>query len=238
MTITVDDGRRAARSGAPSPLPAVPAAARVEVLRFLAAYAYSPSGVDPPSRRSRRLCAAIKAADPAALAAGARTIAGFVRSGTDWAAYLDRAAVLVPVPASVPRTMDETHVSAGIAAALVHCGIGADVRELLVRAVPVRKSATAPIGARPSVAEHFASLRIIQAPVEPAVAGLVLVDDVVSRGRTLLAAACRLRERFPQTPIVALALMRTLGYVTALPRLAAPCAGEIRWRRGDAVRTR
>ncbi len=238
MTITGDDGRCAARPDAHSAIAAIPATARVEVLRFLTAYAYSPAGVDPSSRRSRRLCAAIKAADPAALAAGARTIAGFVRGRADFAVALEPRAVLVPVPASVPRPMGETRVSRGIATELVHCGIGADVRELLVRAVPVRKSATAPIGARPSVAAHFASFRIIQTPIEPAVAAFVLVDDVVSRGRTLLAAACRLRERFPQTPICALALMRTLGYVTAIPGLTAPCVGDIRWRRGDAVRTR
>ncbi len=238
MTITVDDGRCATGPGAHSVVPAIPAAARVEVLRFLSAYAYSPTGVDPSSRHSRRLCAAIKAADPAALAAGARTIAGFVRSDAGLAADLHRDAVLVPVPASESRPAGGTCVSVGIATALARCGIGADVRELLVRAVPVRKSATAPIGARPSVAEHFASFRIVATPVEPAAAAFVLVDDVVSRGRTLLAAACRLRERFPLTPIGALALMRTLGYVTVIPRLTEPCVGEIRWRREDAVRSR
>jgi hypothetical protein len=236
MTITVADPRGMARTGALVPVAAIPMDARVDALRFLAAYAYSPAGTDPVSRRSRRLCAAIKAADPEVLAGGARTIAALVRQRADFAAHLDPDAVLVPVPSSVPRPTAETDVSVDIARALARCGIGAGVRAVLARGMPVRKSATAPVGARPSVGMHFASFRIVATPLESAAAAFVLVDDVVSRGRTLLAAACRLRERFPRTPIVAGALMRTLGYVTDLPGLTAPCLGDIRWRHGDAVR--
>lgn len=144
--------------------------------------------------------------------------------------------MLVPVPASAPRAAFATDVSLEIARSLAQAGIGAGVRDVLARAEAVRKSATAPVGARPSVAMHFTSFEALATPVEASTTALVLVDDVVSRGRTLLAAACRLRERHPQTPILALALMRTLGYATGLAALMAPCAGEIRWRHGDAVR--
>ena len=239
MTIMAVDPRGARRQGAvdvESAGSVIPACARVEALRFLAAYAYSPSGTDPVSRRSRRWCAAIKAAEPQALAAGARTLAGFVRQRPEFATLLERGAMLVPVPASAPRLTAGTGVCVELALALARCGIGAGVCEVLVRDAPVRKSATAPAGARPTVAIHYASLRIVAASTGSAAAAHILVDDVVSRGRTLLAAACRLREHFPRTPILALALMRTLGYVTAIPGLTAPCVGEIRWRHGDAVR--
>lgn len=215
---------------------AIPAAARVEALRFVSAYAYSPAGTDSMSRRSRRWCAAIKAADPQALSVGARTLARVARARTEFATPLDRGAVLVPVPGSVPRPASGTCVSVALAIALTRCGIGVGVREVLERAVPVRKSATAPAGARPTIATHYASLRIVATPIGPDAAVLVLIDDVVSRGRTLLAAACRLHAHFPRTPILALALMRTMGYVTDIADLDAPCLGEIRWRHGDAVR--
>jgi adenine/guanine phosphoribosyltransferase-like PRPP-binding protein len=66
---------------------------------------------------------------------------------------------------------------------------------------------------------------------------VVLIDDVVTKGRTLLAAAARVQEAFPGTEIRAFALIRTMGLTHTLERLLDPCIGEIRWRRGDAVRT-
>jgi hypothetical protein len=65
----------------------------------------------------------------------------------------------------------------------------------------------------------------------------VLVDDVITKGRTLLAAAARIQEAFPQTPIRSFAFLRTMGLVAEVSRLIDPCVGEIRWHAGDAHRT-
>jgi phosphoribosylpyrophosphate synthetase len=65
---------------------------------------------------------------------------------------------------------------------------------------------------------------------------LLLIDDVVTRGRTLLAAAMRLHEAFPQARISAFALLRTLGFAVDLDALLEPCVGRVRWRAGDAYR--
>jgi orotate phosphoribosyltransferase len=66
---------------------------------------------------------------------------------------------------------------------------------------------------------------------------IVLVDDVVTKGRTLLAAAARMRDAFPDVDIRAFALVRTMGLVSGVARLLDPCVGEIRWEGGDAYRT-
>jgi len=66
---------------------------------------------------------------------------------------------------------------------------------------------------------------------------LILIDDVITKGRTLLAAATRLREVYPGVEIRAFALLRTLGYVAGIEQLLDPCVGEIRWRAGDAWRS-
>jgi phosphoribosylpyrophosphate synthetase len=66
---------------------------------------------------------------------------------------------------------------------------------------------------------------------------LTLVDDVVTRGRTLLAAAARLHEAFPVAEIRAFALLRTLAQHEELCRLLEPYEGEVRWIFGDARRT-
>jgi hypothetical protein len=56
-----------------------------------------------------------------------------------------------------------------------------------------------------------------------------------TKGRTLLAAASRVREAFPCAQIRAFALVRTMGF-SGVQQLLDPCKGEIRWRGGDAHR--
>jgi orotate phosphoribosyltransferase len=63
----------------------------------------------------------------------------------------------------------------------------------------------------------------------------VLIDDVITRGRTLLAAAARVREALPGAKIRAFALLRTMGF-SGIKNLLEPCRGEIRWMDGDAKR--
>ena len=63
---------------------------------------------------------------------------------------------------------------------------------------------------------------------------ILLVDDVITRGRTLAAAAMRLHEAFPNAEIRAFALVRAMNFVLDVPRLARevtcfvkPCAQAI-----------
>jgi hypothetical protein len=162
-------------------------------------------------------------------------------------AFGDRV-VLVPVPRSAPVT-GVVWVSERLAWCLKEAGLAAAVWPVLQRRSAVRKSAFAPAGERPSVIEHYASLAIDRALSGPMPAGLgtarmdrrgslrlTLVDDVITRGRTLLAAAARLHEAFPDAKIHAFALLRTLGRDEPLGRILDPCEGEVRWVRCDARR--
>jgi predicted amidophosphoribosyltransferase len=151
-------------------------------------------------------------------------LAGFFRSDD----------LLVPVPGSTPNTCGSTWAAADLADALVRAGIGTMAWRGLHRICPVRKSATAAPGARPTVALHYASFLIDRPPI--AAPSVLLIDDVVTRGRTLLAAATRLQEVFPEAEIRAFALLRTMGLVAGVHRLIDPCKGEIRWKAGDAHR--
>jgi predicted amidophosphoribosyltransferase len=98
----------------------------------------------------------------------------------------------------------------------------------------VRKSATALSGDRPSVREHYESFAVASAP--PALKRIVLIDDVITRGRTLLAAAARMQAAFPHADIRAFALIRTLGVGQAVTQLIEPCHGVVRWAGEDARR--
>jgi predicted amidophosphoribosyltransferase len=154
------------------------------------------------------------------------------------AAFFAPSAVLVPVPGSCPRTDGDIWIAELLTAELVRAGLGCLMLQVLKRVYAVRKSASAAPGSRTSVTKHFESFAI-----EPRVRDgdtdvkdMLLVDDVVTKGRTLLAAASRLREAHPTARIRAFAMLRTLGFAAELQGLLQPCIGEIRWARGDARR--
>jgi hypothetical protein len=88
--------------------------------------------------------------------------------------------------------------------------------------------------ARSSVAQHYDSFALASPLWEPS--SLIFIDDTVTRGRTLLAAATR-HERFPAARIKAIALVRTMDLVPDVRHLLDSCRGEIRWRRNYAHRS-
>ncbi|HEX4243872.1 MAG TPA: hypothetical protein VHZ53_20825 [Steroidobacteraceae bacterium] len=205
----------------------------IERVGYASCYVYSPAGADRVSERSRALCAALKSGDERCI----RRCAARVRQQSldlrRFAGYFDRGGILVPVPGSTQRT-GPRWLAERIAEALIEEGLGDAAWSVLRRASAVRKSATAIWGTRPSVRAHYGSFVVTRSGERPQ--RVILIDDVVTRGRTLLAAAARIREAFPRAEIRAFALMRTIGLMSRLSRVMDPCTGEIGWRRGDACR--
>lgn len=195
------------------------------------------------------LCGRLKAADPIWLPRlVARVWLETVGHGRFRPAFGGRVA-LVPVPGSAPMQRADW-VAERVAWCLREVGLAAEVWPVLQRRHAVRKSAFAAAGERPSVLEHYASFAVERAASsavsgnrcgrvgEPAANGLrlTLVDDVITRGRTLLAAAGRLREAFPTADVCAFAILRTLNRDETLCQVFDPCEGEVRWVSGDARR--
>jgi hypothetical protein len=149
------------------------------------------------------------------------------------AALFARGAALVPIPGSAVST-GARWPALQLALALSEVGFGLPVWPVLRRLVAVRKSSTAPVAARPRVCEHYASFCVTTSLV--GVDRIVLVDDVITKGRTLLAAAARLREQPPNPDVRAFALIRTLGFASRMDHLVEPSHGRIRWARDDARR--
>jgi predicted amidophosphoribosyltransferase len=143
--------------------------------------------------------------------------------------------VLVPVPGCAPSMTGGLWAAKHLAVALLNEGLGGAAWPGLRRVRAVRKSATAAPGERPTVYRHYESF-LIELPAIPP-ERIVLIDDVVTKGRTLLAAATRVHEAFPCAQIRAFALVRTMGLVSGIQQLLDPCRGEIRWMSGDAHRT-
>lgn len=216
-------------------------------LPFASCFAYLPGGSGLVCEEGRLLCARLKAADRIWLPRfAARVWLEAVGHGRFAPAFGSRV-VLVPVPGSAPLQRTDW-VGERVAWCLKELGLAAEVWPILRRQRAVRKSACAAVGERPSVLEHYASFAVehpvgvainqYARAVKPAESGLqvTLVDDVITRGRTLLAAARRVRETFPEARIRAFALLRTLGPHEMLHRVLDPCEGEVRWAFGDARR--
>lgn len=164
----------------------------------------------------------------------AGSVVELVRRGRHFPRLFSPGAILVPVPGSTSAA-GAPWASRQLAVALAALGLGGRVWVALERRIPVRKSAAAPAGERPTVREHYESFELARAP-RPTPAQIVLVDDVITKGRTLFAAALRLRDALPHADIRAFALLRTTGLVNRVDHLLAPCQGVVRWTRGDALR--
>jgi hypothetical protein len=199
----------------------------------MSCYVYAPRAAGWSAQHSRLLCNRVKAIDPLWLPHYAGCVYRSSLQDRQLASLFGRGAVLVPVPGS-RRSGDGPWPALALALALNKVGLALPVWAGLSRRNGVIKSATAPSAARPSVQQHFDSFAVVP-PVLPQ-NRIVLIDDVITKGRTLLAAAARVREVLPHADIRAFALMRTQGFALRLEQVAETCHGVVRWSGGDARR--
>lgn len=210
----------------------------ISSLHFASCHVYSPTGIRAASVRSRALCARLKSGDAAFLRSHVGCLRAEISARGELAEFFRTAPLLVPVPGCLPRCSGATLPNERLAAELVRAGLGSRTWAVLRRARAVRKSATAPPGVRPTVQTHYASFALEDLVREPGLdaVDMLLIDDVITKGRTLLAAAARLHDAYPQARIRAFVLLRTMGLTPEVDRLLDPCIGEIRWSGGDALR--
>ena len=185
--------------------------------------------------RSRLLKTMLKAADAGFMLKYAVRVRQQAEDSPPLAGFFDVTDVLVPVPGSTPNAVGRLWAAEHLAVALVNEGLGRAAWPGLHRVRAVRKSATAAPGDRPTVSVHYESFFIERPSIHPE--RIVLIDDVVTKGRTLLAAASRVHEAFPSAQIRAFALVRTMGLISGVRQILDPCLGEIRWKAGDAHRS-
>jgi predicted amidophosphoribosyltransferase len=201
---------------------------------FASCYVYSPAGHGEVCERSRLLRALLKEGDARFMVKFALRVHQQTQELSQLNGFFRAADILVPVPSSRPKTSGASWAAADLADALVREGLGAAAWRGLRRIRAVRKSATAAPCARPTVALHYDSFSM--EPAIPAPESVVLIDDVITRGRTLLAAAARVHEAYPHAQIRTFALLRTMGLIAGVEQVLDPCTGEIRWEAGDARR--
>ena len=207
----------------------------IRAVAYASCYVYSPAGSGAVCERSRLLRALLKAGDAGFMLKYALRVRQQATDSSLLAGFFCTTDILVPVPGSAQSVAGRSWAAKHLAIALVNEGLGGAAWPGLRRIRAVRKSATAPPGERPTVNLHYESFFIERPSISPE--RIVLIDDVVTKGRTLLAAATRVHEAFPSAQIRAFALVRTMGLIAGVQQLLDPCKGEIRWKAGDACRT-
>ncbi|MBY0440076.1 MAG: hypothetical protein K2W80_17985 [Burkholderiales bacterium] len=204
-------------------------------LEFAACYVYTKRGVSDAAAGARRLRDTVKRGNPDAITRAAERVAQVGVEQPPFGAFFGQDVTLVPTPGSAPRRGNSLWVPERIACALRDRGLAAAVEPLLERVHAVPKSAYASPGDRPTVEQHRLSLRVTS--LLSASAQLVLVDDVVTKGRTLLAAASVLATAFPDARIRAFSLIRYQDYAGDLATALVPVTGTISWDGEDACRS-
>ena len=147
---------------------------------------------------------------------------------------LARNVTLVAVPGRAPLAPGASSRTQTICDALLRCGLAREVVALLERIEPVLKSAYAAPVERPLAEQHYATMAMTPSLLVPT--RVLLVDDVVTRGATLLGAASRIKEAFPACEVRGFALVRTESF-DEVTVVRDPKVGTIEIARtGKAVR--
>lgn len=198
---------------------------------FAAALVYSPRGQSEESRKSRlQVRDPVKRGDAELMRAVAEKLRSFLLESTHPCIVTDFLApdvVLVPAPRSAPLAgKDALWPARALCEALVRGGLGERVLPCLTRTQAVPKSAFAGLGDRPTPLQHYETLNVVRDLLdEPA--RITIVDDVVTKGATLLAAASRMHDAFPKADVRTFALVRTMGLVPEIEKIGMPCSGRI-----------
>jgi hypothetical protein len=203
-----------------------PSARSPSELRFAALLVYSPDGEEEISRRSAKAVADIKNCVPDYMERIDLRFEEAIEAGK-FRHFLGDDVVLVPAPRSAPfRTKDAAWPARRICDVLASRRLCAGVENWLERHTVVRKRSLTRRGIeRPGPDQHEATLRCVDVLVPPP-AHITIVDDVVTRGATLLACARVVAARFPTTEVRALAVVRTMSK-QEIPSMLAPVEGRI-----------
>lgn len=195
----------------------------IRELRFAAPLAYSKRGTSQAAVDSRRLRDRIKRVDVALYDRIAQHVLQRHEEGC-FPDFFGPDVTAVPVPGHAPLYRGAIDNTTRIAEALQRLGLVHEVLTVLTRARAVKKSAFATPADRPRVATHFESLAVEETLARPT--RLLLIDDFITRGATLLGAASRVQVAYPESEIRGFALVRSVTDED-ITSISAPVVGVV-----------
>jgi predicted amidophosphoribosyltransferase len=201
---------------------------KISELKYASLLSYSPHGNTPDDLESKYVTYSLKQdryeGQPPILMSDWVAKKTQEKSGL-FGTFFRSNTLLVPVPSSSLMEKDTLWVPERIANALVKKGFGKQVVPCLRRETAVQKAATSPAHDRPSVKDHYDSFSVQGSLSEPE--DILLIDDVITRGATLLGCANRLISVFPKCRIHAFAAIRTISDPEKFKNLQDSCIGTI-----------
>jgi hypothetical protein len=144
--------------------------------------------------------------------------------------------LVVPCPRSAPfHAGNVLWPSKTICDELVRHHLAMRTAPILERKRAVQKSSMAPSKERAKPSTHFESMDISE-QLELPPSRITVVDDVVTRGATLIAGVSRVKHQFPSSQVCGFGLVRTLSDGEIM-KMTAPVIGKIELRGVDAFRS-
>lgn len=204
-------------------------------IEFGSLLSYSPRGNSDSQCRSRTVTMALKNDQYVTSGSNQILMSDYIaeRLATEmvrlpFVNYFNVNPILVPIPNSSFNRSGTLWVPQRLANALVRKGLGTKVVECLKRIKPLPRSATSLAVNRPKAAAHFDSLAVEKTLFEPP--EILLIDDIVTRGATLLGAANKMSEAYPNSHIRAFAVVRTISSPEEFINIYDPRTGTIALR--------
>jgi hypothetical protein len=167
---------------------------------------YSVYGGTKKGDKSKVICGKLKNGDSAISSRAAEIIKNdYSKLFED---FFNENTILVPMPRSAPLTNNALWPAKVICDEFRNLSLCADVQELLIRNTKVPKSSHQNGGGnRPSIKIHYDSFLV--KPVMLPFKNIVIVDDVLTLGRTSTAAIFKIKELYPEHTVKVFSIMRT-----------------------------
>ncbi len=170
---------------------------------------YSPRGKTSASENSRNVCGNVKAGRTEVINAIVQALANHDKEALK--PFLSKEVSLVPIPRSALLREGDMWPALEICKVLINHDFAKDILPILRRIQPIRKSSSEySAESRPMVIDHYNSIALERGLVTPE--NIILIDDVLTLGRTAYACACRIHEAYPQVPIKMFSVFRTRGF--------------------------
>lgn len=211
---------------------------KISKVEFGSLLTYSPHGSSKKAEESKAVMRNLK--NDNVLSSGILTSEYFARAikkdiaKLPFADYFNSNTILVPTPKSSLLQKDTLWVPQRITRALINNGLGKTSEECLERIVALPRSSKSIPANRPKPFQHYESMRVKKLLFNPE--EIVLVDDVITRGATILGAVNKLTEAFPDARIRVFVVMRTISTPEQFSEIVDPCVGTIELRGENALR--